>query len=106
VYGEKVPVIISAVITGRAIMRPVGPIAFPARHRFTYIAGQAYRHYIETTFFGFPLLVANEYYVDGKGRMEVTLIGVDEGEKYNNLVCQIADRRKHEQYCRCCGAGD
>ena len=36
--------------------------------------------------FGFPLLVANEHYVDGKGQMEVTLIDVDEGEKYNQAA--------------------
>lgn len=45
IYGEKVPVIKSAVVTGRAQMRVRG-ITFPARFRFTHIAGQDYRHYI------------------------------------------------------------
>jgi hypothetical protein len=81
VYGENVPVITSAVITGRATMRPAGPITFPARFRFTHDAGKGYRHFIEVTFFGLPILTANERYLDGKSRMEITLIGNDEGEK-------------------------
>lgn len=86
VYGERVPVITSAVITGRAMMRPGGPITFPARFRFTHIAGQAYRHYIEITFFGLPLIVANERYIDGKGRMEISIIGNDQGAKIDQAA--------------------
>lgn len=78
IYGEDVPVIESAVITGRARMR-VGGITFPGRFRFTHQAGQGYRHYIEATFFGWPLMKINEYYLDGKGRMELPF-GVTEGE--------------------------
>ena len=80
IYGENVPVIISAVITGRATMRPVGPITFPSRFRFTHHAGQGYRHYIEAPFFGLPLLQVNERYLDGHGHMELPF-GVDEDEK-------------------------
>jgi len=56
IYGENIPVIKSAVITGRAEVRPVGPITFPARFRFTHDAGKGYRHYIEATVFGLPLM--------------------------------------------------
>jgi hypothetical protein len=59
-YGENVSVIESFVVTGRAKMRIMG-ISFPARFRFTHIAGQDYRHYIETTIFGLPLMKVNEY---------------------------------------------
>ncbi len=83
VYGENIPVITSAVITGRATLRPVGPVSFPARFRFTHIAGQGYRHFIEATFFGIPVMTANERYLDGRGRMEISLGMVDEGEKTN-----------------------
>ena len=78
IYSDQVPVIQSAVITGRAKMRLFG-ITFPARFRFTHIAGQAYRHYIETTIFGLPIMKVNEHYIDGKTRLELPF-GVTEGE--------------------------
>ncbi len=79
-YGERIPVITSAVLTGRATMRPFGGITLPARFRFTHDAGKGYRHYIEATLFGFPILKINEYFLDGKGRMELPF-GVEEGAK-------------------------
>jgi hypothetical protein len=81
-YGEQIPVITSTVITGHASMRPNTPFAFPARFRFTHDAGKAYRHYFELTFFGLPLVVGNEHFVDGKGRLELPF-GVEEGAKIN-----------------------
>lgn len=68
VYGEKVPVVETAVITGRAAMRVFG-ITFPARFRFIYQAGQGYRHYIEATYFGVPLMKVNETYLNGQARL-------------------------------------
>jgi hypothetical protein len=79
IYGESLPVIDSFVVTGRARMRIMG-IPFPARFRFTHIAGQAYRHYIETTIFGLPLMRVNEHYLNGRGRLELPF-GVEEGPK-------------------------
>jgi len=79
IYGESVPVIESAVLTGRARMRVMG-ITFPARFRFTHDAGQGYRHYIEATIFGLPLMKVNEHYLDGKSRLELPF-GVEEGPK-------------------------
>jgi len=81
VYGDSVPVITSAVLTGRATVRPAGPIDFPARYRFTHIAGQGYRHYIEVCWFGIPVLTVNESYVDGVSLMEIPIIGKDSGPK-------------------------
>lgn len=46
VYGDRIPVITSAVLCGRAMLRPVKALpAFPSRFRFTHSAGQDYRHY-------------------------------------------------------------
>lgn len=70
-YGERIPVIKTAVISGRGTMRPVAAITFPSRFRFIHDAGRGYRHYIETTVFGMPVMKVNEYYVDGKERMEL-----------------------------------
>jgi hypothetical protein len=78
IYGDQVPEIHSAVISGRADMRVFG-ITFPARFRFTHDAGEGYRHYMEATFFGLPLMKVNEHYLDGHGRLELPF-GVVEGE--------------------------
>ena len=67
-----------AVIIGRGSRRFRG-ITFPARLRFTHNAGLGYRHYIEATFFGFPLMNVNESYLDSKARMELP-VGVIEKE--------------------------
>lgn len=65
VYGESVPVVESAVIQGRAVIRPIMNISLPARFVFVHEAGKNYRHYIEATWFGIPLMKVNEGYVDG-----------------------------------------
>jgi hypothetical protein len=79
IYGERVPLITSAVISGRASLR-LGGLRFPGRFRFTHQAGRGYRHYIETTLFGLPLMKVNELYLDGQGRMELPF-GITEGEE-------------------------
>jgi hypothetical protein len=79
VYGESVPMVETFVVTGRAKLRIMG-ITFPSRFRFTHVTGQDYRHYIETTIFGLPLMRVNEHYRDGVGRLELPF-GVEEGPK-------------------------
>ena len=80
VYGDRIPVVTSAVVSGRATMRPFGPLTLPARFRFTHEAGKGYRHYIEATFFGLPAMQVNERFLDGRGRLELPF-GTDEGPK-------------------------
>lgn len=79
VYGERIPVIRSVVMTGRAEIRPFGRPTLQARFRFTHIAGRSYRHYIEATFFGLPVMKVNESYVEGHSRFD-TPGGREEGE--------------------------
>ncbi len=78
-YGERIPVITSVVMTGRAQVRPFGWPTLNARFRFSHVAGRSCRHYIEATFFGLPLMRINESYVDGTSRFE-TPMGTEEGE--------------------------
>ena len=80
-YGDTVPVIETAVLTGRATIRPAGPITFPARYRFTHVAGKDYRHYIEACWFGLPVIKVNERYIDGESLMVIPIIGSDKGPK-------------------------
>jgi hypothetical protein len=68
--GDQIPVIQSAVITGTASMR-VNGITFPCRFRFTHVAGQDYRHYIEATVYGFPVMKVNEWYLDGHSTLKL-----------------------------------
>lgn len=70
VYGNKIPVIETAVIKGRAELSPFGP-KMPARFVFVHNAGKDYRHYIEATWFGLPIMPVNESYVDGNSHFEL-----------------------------------
>ena len=85
--GEQAPVIHSAVVSGRGWIR-LGGVKFPARWRFVYQAGEGYRHYIEATLFGQPVMKVNEYYLDGHGRMELPF-GVVEGEEKVDLAANL-----------------
>ena len=70
VYGDEIPVIETAVIQGRAVIRPFMNITLPARFVFVHNAGKDYRHYIEATLFGLPVLKVNEGYIDGESFFE------------------------------------
>lgn len=76
--GERVPVVTSAVISGTARLR-INGLPFPGRLRFTHQAGQGYRHYIEATFWRYPLMKVNETYLDNRARLELPF-GVVENE--------------------------
>lgn len=69
VYGEQIPVIETVVIKGRANIAPFG-VKLPARFLFVHNTGKDYRHYIEATWFGIPLLKVDEGYLDGKSFFE------------------------------------
>ncbi|MFN2228039.1 MAG: DUF6544 family protein [Anaerolineae bacterium] len=80
----EIPAIESLVVTGRARMRIMG-LTFPGRFRFTHVAGQGYRHYIETTLFGLPVFKVNEWYLEGRGRLELPF-GVEEGPQIDQAA--------------------
>jgi hypothetical protein len=83
-YGDRIPVITSAIMSGRAVVRPFG-LWMPARFVFIHDAGQHYRHYIEATFFGIPIMKVNERYVDGVAVGE-TPGGVEQGPKVDQAA--------------------
>lgn len=85
--GDKVPVVTSAVISGRGHIRLMG-LRFPARYRFTHLAGRGYRHYIETTFFGRPFFKVNEWYLEGHARMELP-VGVIENDAKTDMAANL-----------------
>jgi hypothetical protein len=78
VYGDEIPVIETAVMKGRAVMSPFG-FKLPARFVFVHNAGRDYRHYIEATWFGMPLLKVDEGYLDGESFFESPM-----GSYYND----------------------
>ena len=90
-YGENVPVITSAVITGRGTLRlpSRGGVTFPGRFRFTHMASQDYHHYIEATWLGLPLMKVNEHYLNGQSRFELPF-GVTENEPEVNQGANLA----------------
>jgi hypothetical protein len=69
VYGDEIPVIKTVVVKGRAKISPFG-VKLPARFIFVHNAGKDYRHYIEATWFGLPIMKVNEGYVDQKSFFE------------------------------------
>lgn len=83
IYGDEIPLIHSFILTGRGHVRIKG-IRLPARLRFTHDAGEGYRHYIETTIWGVPVMKVNEHYLNLKARLELPFVviendpGVDE----------------------------
>jgi hypothetical protein len=87
IMGDEVPVVETAVITGRGTLRFMG-ITFPTRLRFTHDAGQGYRHYIEATIFGLPILKVNERYLDGQARMQLP-VGTIENEPKVDMAANL-----------------
>lgn len=72
VYGESLPVIKTVVVKGHATISPFG-IKLPGRFIFVHNAGKDYRHYIEATWFGIPVMKVNESYVGGNSHFELPI---------------------------------
>jgi hypothetical protein len=89
VYGDGVPVIETVVLKGRASISPFG-FKMPARFVFIHNAGKDYRHYIEATWFGLPLMKVNERYLDGKSLFELPVIGTIDNDPSTNQAANLA----------------
>ena len=86
-FGDRIPLIQSAIVTGRGTIRFKG-ITFPSRWRFVYDAGNSYRHFMEATVLGRPLLKVNEYYLDGHSRLELPF-GVVENQPKVDMAANL-----------------
>ena len=86
-YGDRVPVVKSAVVTGRGTMTLFG-LTFPSRFRFNYDEARNFRTYFEITVFGFPIMRVNEYFVNGSFRAELPP-GVEEGSPKLNQSANV-----------------
>jgi hypothetical protein len=86
-HGDAVPVYHSAVFSGRGSVRFMG-ITFPARLRFTHQSGEGYRHYIETTFYGIPIMKVNERYLERHTRLELPFGLVENDPKVDGAANQ------------------
>ena len=85
IYGDEIPVYTSAVFTARGTLRFMG-ITFPARMRFIHLTGRGYRHYIETTFYGLPVLKVNEHYLDGHARLALPFAVVEDDPRVDSAA--------------------
>ena len=89
VYGENIPVIKTVVIKGRADISPFG-FKLPARFLFVHNAGRGYRHYIEATWFGFPIMKVNERYLDGSSHFAIPVVGTMDNDASTNQAANLA----------------
>ncbi len=85
VVGDQLPLTASAVVTGRMTMRIVGP-PLPGRFRFSHIAGQGYRHYMEVTPFGRRVATGEEWYLDGHARLDLPMGLVEDEPKIDRAA--------------------
>jgi hypothetical protein len=82
-------VIDTVVIKGRASISPFG-FKLPARFLFVHNAGRDYRHYIEATWFGLPIMKVNESYVDGNSHFEIPVIGTLDNDASTSQGANLA----------------
>jgi hypothetical protein len=62
----------------------------PARFIFVHEAGRGYRHYIESTWFGMPIMKVNERYVDGKSLFQLPVGDPIENDASTNEAANLA----------------
>ena len=87
IVGDEIPVVHSAVLTGSIELR-INNLPLRGRFRIIHQAGSGYRHYLEATFFGHPVLKVNEWYLDGVARLELPF-GVVDNEPRVNMAANL-----------------
>ena len=86
--GEEMPLIETAVLTGRGTLRFNG-ITFPAQYRLLHDVGHDYRQIFTATYYGRPLLTADETYIDGRAVLN-TPVGVIENDPEVDSAANLA----------------
>lgn len=84
-FGDEIPMIDSAIITLTGDLRFVG-ITFPGNLRFSHNAGRDYRHYIEATMFGRPLMQVDESFLDNHSVLELPFGTVSDEPKIDSAA--------------------
>ena len=85
IYGDDLPHIETFIISGRGQIRFKG-ITLPAKLRFIHRAGRDYKHLIQTTFWGIPIMKANEQYVNWESRLVLPFGTVENEPKVNQAA--------------------
>ena len=88
-YGDEIPVIETAVVSGRVGLW-LGPIRFPGRFHFTHEVGRNYRHDIDLTWFGIKVMSVDESFLNGQSRLNLPWpLGLTENEPKNNQAANL-----------------
>jgi hypothetical protein len=85
--GDRVPLIETVVVSGRGSLRLAG-LTLPMRVRFTHAAGRGYRHDIDCTWFGLPIVRVRETFVGGRARLELPFGVVENDPKTDQAANQ------------------
>lgn len=88
VMGEEMPLIETAVLTGRGTLRFNG-ITFPAQFRLMHEVGNDYRQIFTATYYGLPLFTADETFIDGRAVLN-TPVGVVENDPQTDSAANLA----------------
>jgi len=89
VYGDTLPDVQSAIVSGRARLAPTG-LPMPTRFRFYYDAVRSsHYHEIEVTWFRLPFMRIHERNLEGHVTLDLSILGrVDDAPKTNRAGIQ------------------
>jgi hypothetical protein len=87
VMGDRVPLVETVVVSGRGSLRLAG-LTLPMRVRFSHAAGRSYRHDIDCTWFGLPIVRVKETFVGGRARLDLPFGVVENDPKTDQAANQ------------------